>query len=167
MNTVSALLAAATLLGPAMDTKIGSHAVRDWSDSIVFGGVYLYQGVDCDGAHMRLILSADIDAIANNEGQSSDEFLKWANFKPMKFVPITDSGINLGMTRAEVERILGKPRPANSFYSSKFKAHELIYSRQTPKRKDGTSDKFTNFYLFRGGKLFYIELSYDQVGGGC
>lgn len=76
----------------------------------------------------------------------------------------TDRGIKLGMTQAEVRKILGNPQKA--FWSKKFKAKELVYSRETPKEADGTNWNFTNYYLFRGDKLYFIELTQHLIGGG-
>lgn len=68
------------------------------------------------------------------------------------------------MSRQSVQRILGKPH--KSFWSKKFAAQEIIYSRQTRKNREGMWHKWTNYYLFKDGKLYFIELSRDHLGGG-
>jgi hypothetical protein len=75
----------------------------------------------------------------------------------------TSSGIRLGMTEHTVRRVLGEPRRA--LWSKRFRAEELIYSRETPKDREGVSIRLSNYYLFRGGKLYYIGLARDTIGG--
>lgn len=68
------------------------------------------------------------------------------------------------MTMSQVRRILGPPN--RKIWSEKFRADEYIYSRETKKDREGFATKYTNYYLFRANKLFYIELSRDALGGG-
>jgi hypothetical protein len=51
-------------------------------------------------------------------------------------------------------------------WSKRFNAQELIYRKATPKDKEGMGVAYSNYYLFKGGKLFYIELAQDSMGGG-
>lgn len=85
-------------------------------------------------------------------------------FKPGAIKPRTNKGVQLGMSISQVQRILGKP--TKTMWSKKFNAQELIYRRETPKSSDGISTAYSNYYLFRGGKLYYIELAEDAIGGG-
>lgn len=75
----------------------------------------------------------------------------------------TDRGIRLGMSKREVTRILGTPN--RTMWSTRFRADEIIYTRATPKDKEGVWTLYANYYLFRAGKLFYIELARDAIGG--
>lgn len=122
---------------------------------------------------MRLVISASFKAILINEGSASvdaspqDIDDKLNNFgQPIGRRSLkgkTDSGVALGMSEAQVRKILGAPHSA--FHSTKFSARELVYRRVTPKGPDGTSGKYSNYYLFDKGRLFYIELAYDLIGG--
>ncbi len=90
------------------------------------------------------------------------EFSK--TFLPARFTPTTNSGVSIGMTKRQVRNILG--RPQRSFYSQMFKADEFVYTHTTKKTADGISGKYTNYYLFKNDRLFFIELRYDMIGGG-
>ena len=68
------------------------------------------------------------------------------------------------MTEIQVTTILGKPTKA--IWSKKFQARELIYRVQTRLSKDGVGQAASNYYLFRGGELYYVELARDSIGGG-
>ena len=68
------------------------------------------------------------------------------------------------MSKQQVRNLLG--RPDRSFFSKKFKADEFVYTRTTKKTADGLSDKYTNYYLFKKDRLYFIELRYDMIGGG-
>ena len=86
-----------------------------------------------------------------------------------KFRAVTNRGLRLGMKEDEVRRVLGKPDRA--FWSRKFGAKELVYRRlekwqgADPKSGEGTGMSWHNYYLFRGGRLYYIEFSQDLEGG--
>lgn len=166
------------LAGPAskMDSSISGKVVTKYHQSVVdTKGLFLFSSGDCDGAHKRLVLTKDLRSILINEGAiyaglTAEEIAERtasqkAQIKPGTIDPKTDRGIRLGMTLAEVQHVLGKPK--KSIWSEKFQATELIYTRETPKSADGISTRYSNFYLFRGGKLFYIELAEDMMGGGC
>lgn len=68
------------------------------------------------------------------------------------------------MTKRQVRNIPG--RPDRSLFSNKFNADDFVYTRTTKKTKDGLSSKYTNYYLFKNDRLFFIELKYDSIGGG-
>ena len=87
-----------------------------------------------------------------------------AQIKPGSVIPKTNRGVKLGMSQAQVRGILGAPN--QKLKSKRFGADELLYRRETRKDSDGVSTRFTNYYLFRGGKLFYIELALNLIGGG-
>ena len=87
-----------------------------------------------------------------------------ANIKPGSIQPKTNRGVRLGMSRPQVLRILGKP--TKEIWSKKFKAQELIYRRQPKLDKEGMGVAYSNYYLFRNGRLFYVELSQSAIGGG-
>jgi hypothetical protein len=159
-----------------MDSSIGGKSVTRYHPSVYDAKqkLYLYSSGDCDGAHKRLTLTGDLRSIAINEGavyeglSSADvaEALQRikTECKPGPIKAKTNLGIRLGMSPAEVQRILGKP--TKSMWSKKFSAKELIYSTETDKDAEGFSDTHSNYYLFRGGKLYYIELDED-LGGAC
>jgi outer membrane protein assembly factor BamE (lipoprotein component of BamABCDE complex) len=121
-----------------------------------------------------LVLSANLDSIMTNEGMFYDgltsediarrrvEFK--AEIKPGTIVAKTNRGVKLGMSQAQVRRILGPPD--QKLKSKKFGADEYVYRRETKKDSEGVSTRFSNYYLFKSGKLFYIELSQDLIGGG-
>jgi hypothetical protein len=121
-----------------------------------------------------LVLSADLKSILLNEGIVHEELKpsevperikeEKARIKPGKIKPQTNLGIRLGMSLKEVQRKLGKP--TKSMWSKRFNAQELIYRKATPKDKEGMGVAYSNYYLFKGGKLFYIELAQDSMGGG-
>ncbi|MBI5707226.1 MAG: hypothetical protein HZC36_09590 [Armatimonadetes bacterium] len=145
--------------------------------------LYLLCTGECDGAHLRIVLSGDTKAMMKNEGILYPGLEKWEieervkefndSHKPGKIKAETNHGVRLGMTETEVQRILGKPY--RTMWSKKFQARELIYGREEvwPKVKgekddgSGTGMRWRNYYLFRNGRLFYIELSQDLVGGAC
>ncbi len=123
---------------------------------------------------MRLVLSADFKSIFINEGYGEDRAtpesiasdtrqLK-SRITPGKINPRTNRGVRLGMSRLQVQRILGTPK--KSMWSKRFRAQEIIYSRHTKLDKEGMGTKYTNYYLFRADKLYFIELSQDAIGGG-
>ncbi|MBX3118277.1 MAG: hypothetical protein KF784_04370 [Fimbriimonadaceae bacterium] len=113
-------------------------------------------------------------SILQNEGIIHDELAddeipqrieeEKRNFQSGSIKPRTNLGIHLGMSQQEVKQILGKPQKA--FWSKRFLAKELVYTRQTPLNADGMGVKYSNYYLFRDDKLYYIELSVDAIGGG-
>ncbi|MBV6457845.1 MAG: hypothetical protein HONBIEJF_00965 [Fimbriimonadaceae bacterium] len=89
--------------------------------------------------------------------------------------PVNGLGIRIGMTKAEVERIAG--RPTRRLFSKRFKCDELVYHRTTYLRDDrGRVEKtmdgeklkvrLANYYLFRNGRVFFIEASQDLLNGG-
>lgn len=103
------------------------------------------------------------------EGISRDEVAEriaeqMTQIKPGAIVARTNRGVRLGMSMASVTRLLSKPD--RKVLSTRFHADEFIYSRESKKDKDGLSVKFTNYYLFKKGRLYYIELSQDLIGGG-
>ncbi len=120
-----------------------------------------------------MVLSADLNSILLNEGLLSKDLdakevakrieEEKQRFKSETVKPTTNRGIKLGMSQQEVRRILGKP--TRSIWSDKFQSKELIYTRETPKDKEGISIKFSNYYLFRGDRLYYVELARDTIGG--
>ena len=122
-----------------------------------------------------MVLSADLKSILINEGYHRDEveaaaaraklaeFLGGREIKKGRFRPMTSNGVRLGMTESQVTKILGKPTKA--IWSKKFRARELIYHVQTRLSKDGQGQAATNYYLFRGGKLYYVELARSSIGG--
>ena len=118
-------------------------------------------------------MSADFDSIMRNEGmiyeglsgnqieqRRRDEL---SRVKSARFRPVTSRGVRLGMSEHRVLSILGKPTKA--IWSKRFKARELIYRVQTRLSKDGVGQSASNYYLFRGGKLYYVELSRNKIGG--
>ena len=68
------------------------------------------------------------------------------------------------MSKQQVRNILG--RPDRSFFSTKFSAYEFIYTHTTKMTADGLAGKYTNYYLFKKDRLYFIELRYDMIGGG-
>lgn len=124
-------------------------------------GVHFFGTAECDGGHRRVILSRDLSAISINEGFAhSGEMLASFEERHAKALdPITDRGIALGASPEAVRAKLGPP--AKDFYSRKFQARELVY-RHTDRKADRD---YTACYLFRGGRLFYVELSWDSRGG--
>ena len=108
------------------------------------------------------------EGMAKSEIEDSVKFFR-KDLKPGKFDPRTNHGARLGMTESQVRRILGKP--SRVMWSKKFNARELIYRREEkwkPKRgqeADGTGMSWRNYYLFRAGKLYYIELRQALEGG--
>jgi outer membrane protein assembly factor BamE (lipoprotein component of BamABCDE complex) len=116
-----------------------------------------------------LVLSRSLDDILLNDGYSHLEsaerkadFRK--QFQPARFSPTTNSGVEIGMSKSQVRKILGQPD--RSFFSKKFNADEFVYARTTKKTSDGLSAKYTNYYLFKKDSLYFIELRYDLIGGG-
>ncbi len=91
------------------------------------------------------------------------------NFKQERISAKTNNGIRLGMTETQVRNILGKP--TKQMWSKKFEARELIYRRRDTwlkSKQDGGGEEGTdwsNYYLFRNGKLYYIEFSQSAIGG--
>jgi hypothetical protein len=127
-----------------------------------------------------LVLSADYLAIMKNEGSLYDGLEAWdrerrirgfkEQFRSGSIKPQTNSGVRIGMTEAQVRRILGAPR--QTLYSKKFAAREFVYRREQGWSKskrdtapDGTGMSWRNYYLFRNGRLFYVELAQDLEGG--
>ncbi|MEQ1932574.1 MAG: hypothetical protein ABL962_01655 [Fimbriimonadaceae bacterium] len=179
------LLAATTAAGRKMDTSLGGLKIGARFQESTFDAkqnLYLLSSGECDGAHLRLVLSSDHKAMMLNEGALYEGLDQWdidqrvrqfkQEHKPGKIMPKTNNGVRLGMTEADVLRVLGKPKKA--IYSKKFQARELIYRREVvwPKKKgaeplNGTGMRWSNYYLFRNGRLFYIELCQDLVGGAC
>ena len=114
-----------------------------------------------------------------NEGQLYEGLPSWdrdqrvrefkAGIKRGTFRPATNQGIRLGMKEEEVRLALGKPKRA--FWSRKFEAKELVYRRiekwkiADPNSGEGTGMSWHNYYLFRNGRLYYIEFSQDLDGG--
>lgn len=86
------------------------------------------------------------------------------SFKDVQFRPVTSRGVRLGMSESQVTKILGKPTKA--IWSKKFQARELIYHVRTRLSKDGVGQAATNSYLFRRGKLYFVELARSKIGGG-
>jgi hypothetical protein len=166
MRLIVLALLAPTALASAvasMDVQIaGRHIDHFHYDSFynAASGAYLVPSMDCDGAHRRIILSNSLDTILLNEGTPEIDPIARAPFNAQ-----TGQGIRLGMTRMQVIDKLGIP--SQSLYSKRFTADELIYQRYTEKDKRGWYGRYANFYLFRNNRLFYIEVSYDLIGGGC
>lgn len=185
MRIVALMSLATTCHGQVpMDASLGGQGFfKNFGKQIIDRkqGLYLYASGECDGAHRRITLSTDFRAVMLNEGSiyeglsasevelREQEFL--AGLKRDQIRASTDRGIRIGMRESEVLRILGKP--TKTIWSKKFQARELIYRREIKYSKkkreegNGTGVQFSNYYLFRNGKLFYIELSRDVVGGGC
>lgn len=179
------LLVATSAPGSKMDTSLGGLKIGARFQESTFDAkqnLYLLSSGECDGAHLRLVLSSDYQAMMVNEGALYEGLEQWdidqrvrqfkQEHKPGKINPKTNYGVRLGMTEAEVLRVLGKPKKA--IYSKKFQARELIYRREVvwPKKRgeearNGTGMLWSNYYLFRNGRLFYIELCQDLVGGAC
>lgn len=162
---VLALLASAAMASAVatMDVQIAGRHIDQFHYDPFYNaasGTYLFPGMDCDGAHRRIILSDSLETIILNEGNSKIDQISHAPFNPQ-----TGQGIRLGMTRMQVIEKLGNP--SQSLYSKRFKADELIYQRYTPKDKRGWYGRYANFYLFKNNRLFYIEVSYNLIGGGC
>jgi len=116
-----------------------------------------------------LVLSDSLDDILLNAGYSNRELphtkTEFRNqFEPARFSPTTNSGVAIGMSKQQVRNILG--RPDRSFFSKKFNADEFVYTHTTKKTADGLADKYTNYYLFKKDRLYFIELRYDMIGGG-
>lgn len=120
-----------------------------------------------------MVLSANLRAILTNEGivypglDAEEIAERTAEAKThIKSAPVsakTNNGIRLGMSKADVRRVLGPPK--RTLWSKRFQADELVYSRETAKDDEGVSTKYSNYYLFKGGKLFYVELAVDAIGG--
>ena len=166
--TALALALCCSVAGAKMDTQIAGRRLDDWHYQPLFNahsGAYLFPAIDCDGAHKRIILSDSLQAILRNEGRSDEGGELEATIPWARFDPRTGLGIRLGMSRTEIIRRLGIP--SQSLHSKKMQADELIYQRYTAKDKRGWYGRYANFYLFRNDRLFYIELSYDLIGGGC
>jgi hypothetical protein len=162
--------------GAKFDLSIGGKSANAYHESVYdpANKLYLYSSGDCDGAHRRLVLSSDFESIMRNEGFLHESNRPEENRKSLEeersrlkrsaIRPETSSGIRLGMSEKQVVGILGKPDRA--FFSKKFQARELIYRRETKPDRDGISQRSSNYYLFRNGKLFYVELARDKIGGG-
>lgn len=158
-----------------MDTAIDGRSTDKYHESRFDPKkkLYLYSTGDCDGAHRRLTLTKDFTAIMKNEGYHESDWTPGEIAERTKaeqqrctaasLPGKTDRGVMLGMTPAQVQKILGKPDV--SMQSKKFSAFELIYKRNGPKDKEGIYRQYKNYYLFRDGKLFYIELANDMIGG--
>ena len=116
-----------------------------------------------------MVLSDSLEAILTNDGYETAEvrerLTEFArSFRSASFTPATNSGVTIGMTKGQTRSILG--RPDRSFYSKKFRADEFVYTHTTKKTADGLSGKYTNYYLFKNDRLFFIELRYDLIDGG-
>lgn len=88
--------------------------------------------------------------------------------------PVNGLGVRIGMTKAQVEKIAG--RPTLRLYSKKHNCDELVYYRTSNSRDqrgrieviEGQKLKvrLANYYLFRNGRVFYMEASQDLLNGG-
>jgi hypothetical protein len=120
-----------------------------------------------------LVLSADLKSILVNEGWQPEDVeartspnelaSRGMQFKVARIRPVTSRGVRLGMSEEQVTKVLGKP--TKTIWSKKFQARELIYHVQTRLNKAGEGQAATNYYLFRGGKLYYLELARSAIGG--
>lgn len=156
-----------------MDTEISGKPLASTQNDSRYDPkkkLFLYSSNDCDGWRRRLILCADLRTILLSEDeigphlgpeQTAERYQYWkSTFALGKVTPTTNKGVTLGMTRLNVESRLGAP--TRTLWSKKFNAQELIYSRRTRKDATGNSTRFSNYYLFKNGKLYYIELASDE-----
>lgn len=121
-----------------------------------------------------MVLSADLKSILLNEGylerysdpmpKADDLTMFKEQIKPGRVQAVTNRGIRLGFSEKQVREILGNPSKA--IWSSRFQARELIYRWESKKTPDGVSTVASNYYLFRNGKLYYLELARSLLGGG-
>lgn len=116
-----------------------------------------------------MVLSSDLTSILVNEGFPETHAKlppkeTGVTFDPATLNPVTNNGVRIGMTPGQVEAILGKP--SKRFYSKKFQADEMVFYCERKGPSEEWTRKYSNYYLFRNGKLFYIELRNDVLGGG-
>ncbi|HZH97951.1 MAG TPA: hypothetical protein VEX38_03190 [Fimbriimonadaceae bacterium] len=121
-----------------------------------------------------MVLSADLSSILKNEGvlyqglSAAERSVRIAEakqwIKQSRIAPKTTYGVRLGMTENQVRKLLGKPKKV--MWSKKFDSRELIYRRQERKDQHGMYTIWSNYYLFKEGKLYFIELASDLIGGG-
>jgi hypothetical protein len=163
-TALATVLAIPALAAPRFAAwKLAGRDLRTCGHALVTDrsqGVHLYSSIECDGGHRRLILSRDLDAIRKNEGyEASKDFLDYLPQSDKPLAAATELGVKLGDTPEAVRARLGAP--ARDFFSKKFQARELIY-----KYRDARQQRlYASYYLFREGRLFYIELSWDIEDG--
>lgn len=115
-----------------------------------------------------MVLSGDLTSILLNEDYPENHAKlppkdAGVTFDPATLNPTTNNGVRIGMTPKQVESILGKP--SKRFYSKKFQADEMAYYRERKRPGESSPRKYSNYYLFRHDKLYYIELRNDSLGG--
>lgn len=178
---LATLLFGATLLqgGPKqpawLDTNIAGYALKyneQFSPVGVFdpkSGFYIVRGVECDGAHLRLTLTRDRQAVVG-EGYIVPNYTTpdgGKGYSPLKVKPFqslrTGKGVQIGDTVAQVKARLGKPTKIAKTGSRK-QFDELTYFWSDV--KNGEGHEWSNIYTFKNGKL--IEITFDREAvPGC
>lgn len=134
----------------------------------------LYSDSGCDGSIVQAYLSRDIDSIMCAEGYGSNKNSDYwidsketllSSLKPTTISTVTNRGIRLGMTPRQVTSILGKPTYIVN--GKKVPGKQYIYRWTKPKLGEYDFPRdCKNFYVFRKGRLEYIEFNSSSIGGG-
>jgi hypothetical protein len=128
-------------------------------------GHYLLKQLDCDGAHVAVVLTRDRNMVEDwgydvpNFGTPDPRGAIEAKPFPLE----TKNGIRIGMTVAQVEGRIGRPdRVGRRGASGEFLCY--LYRKITMEDKEN-GYALRNTYVFKGGRLIEVQIHGDSIPG--
>jgi hypothetical protein len=155
-----------------LDKTLAGYAVA-FSDKHQMVGVhdkgrkaFLVRTVDCDGAHIGVLLTRDRNLVTEM-GHKVPHFKgKYEGYSDMKENALpslaTSKGIALGDTPAQLTAKLGKPSTIKKSGNRKQFTDYVYKWRNLVK---GEGEEWENRFTFKEGKLIEIEFRRDMVPG--
>jgi hypothetical protein len=139
-----------------------------WHDTS--SGYYLYRVIDCDWAHVGVTLTKDRRMVANCgfEIPNYNDKKKDLPSNPIvlkKFKLATKNGVQIGMTREQVEKKLGKA--SRTAVRGGNKEYWCMLYKKAAMEDDSYGCVLRNTYIFKHDKLIEIAINLDRLPGCC
>ncbi len=148
----------------AHDDKRGQAGVFDKRT-----GFHLVRTIDCDGAHIMVMLTRDRREVSNQGykvHKGHELHIEDTSWRPLDNKPLpslsTGKGVRIGDSPQRVRARLGAPRTVKRTGARK---QFLEYTYLWKNVKNGVGTEWRNRYTFKAGKLIEIAFNRDMVPG--